>query len=251
MKLEGSLDMFPLRELVEMTVYSSVTGVLNIFGAQGTGQIFFRNGQAYHAAYGGAVGVHAVIALLDEPPTTFSFVGDSTSDRETLWGDPLDLIDNAERIATRWKRIRKYVPSLDVIPCALCPAEYVQGGMIAEHWSIFAAIDGQRTLADIIQALNFEPVEVCEAIAQMCEENLIELRCADTPDLAGEADLGAERQSQKSGVLDRLLAGLSPETSQSTDPAPSHPPDPPAIPGPSANSRRSSEEDKILRLLRS
>ena len=49
MQLDGNLNKFPLRELIEMVVYSSVTGVLELRAGTDIGQIFFRDGQPYHA----------------------------------------------------------------------------------------------------------------------------------------------------------------------------------------------------------
>ena len=60
MQLDGNLDKFPLRELIEMVVYSSVTGVLELRAGGDIGRLFFRDGQPYHASAGERVGIGAV-----------------------------------------------------------------------------------------------------------------------------------------------------------------------------------------------
>lgn len=218
MKLEGSLTMFPLRELIEMTLYSSVSGVLNIFGSQQRGQIFFRDGHPYHATSGDGEtsGINAVVALFEQTEGTFAFVDDVMSEEETLLTDPLDMIEYAERMAARWRRVRHYIPDLALVPCLICDPERARYSVSPEHWSIFTSIDNQRSLRQLIDLLNFEPIEVCEAAAQMCQDKLIELRdlrsstMKPNRDHKQQTDPSSPRSSRssraKAGILDRLLA---------------------------------------------
>jgi hypothetical protein len=256
-KLEGSLEMFPLRELIEMTVYSSVTGSLNIYSAQGDGHIFFRDGQPYHAIYNTQVtGMAAVVAIFEMLQATFTFVADATADEETLASDPLDLVENAERIARRWQRLRPDIPDLSIVPHLLCSQERARFNISPAHWSIFTAIDGQKSLETIIQALNMEPVEVCEAIVQMKSDHLIELKqsnmfvneCMIEP--TPTRPTGHPRTAG-AGVFDRLLGNSAPVKPQHAEPVPTRKED--TTPGntpPSVKTRSANEEDHILRLLR-
>lgn len=246
MKLEGTLDIFPLRELIEMIIYSSVTGSLNIFGGQHEGRILFYDGRPYHAVYGDKTGMAAVIALFEETDAHFSFIDEHVEAEETIFSDPLDMIDHAERSAARWKQVRKYVKSMDVVPYLTCPVERARYSVSPEHWPIFTSIDGQHSVADIAHELNIEEIEVCEAIAQMRSDNLIELRRPQPRLVAYPADAPSAPPNPKSGVLDRLMARASTEaapspTSDNAAPAPSFPTSP----------QNAEEEDPILRLLRS
>src|SRR4051812_38330702 len=87
-QLDGNLDKFPLRELIEMVVYSSVTGVLELRTGTDIGRIFFRDGQPYHASAGELAGLNAVAVLFEERDSPFRFVADLVSDQATLWLDP-------------------------------------------------------------------------------------------------------------------------------------------------------------------
>src|SRR5215210_7103856 len=86
-QLDGNLDKFPLRELIEMVVYSSVTGVLELRTGTDIGRIFFRDGQPYHASAGELVGLEAVAALFEERDSPFRFVADQITNAGTLWLD--------------------------------------------------------------------------------------------------------------------------------------------------------------------
>ena len=74
MQLDGTLDKFPLRELIEMIVYSSVTGVLETHAGHDVGRIFFRDGRPYHAVAGEWRGVDAIGAMFEERSAPFRFV---------------------------------------------------------------------------------------------------------------------------------------------------------------------------------
>lgn len=257
MKLEGSLEMFPLRELIEMTVYSSVTGSLNIYSAQGDGHIFFRDGQPYHAIYNTkTTGIAAVVAMFEMLQATFTFVADAVADEETLTSDPLDLVENAERMADRWQRLRPDIPDLSIVPHLLCSQERARFNISPAHWSIFTAIDGQKSLETIIQSLNMEPVEVCEAIVQMKSDHLIELKQSNRfinecmVETTPTTPTGHPRAAG-AGVFDRLLGNSASVKTRHAEPVPACKEDNATVSTPASLKGRSfNEEDPILRLLR-
>src|SRR4051794_35828031 len=82
-ELEGTLDLFSLRELIEMSVYSSVTGVLKLASEGGQGQIFFRDGVAYHCAYCSTSGEAALVTLFEEQQASFVFAANDVVDTVT------------------------------------------------------------------------------------------------------------------------------------------------------------------------
>lgn len=254
MKLEGSLDVFPLRELIEMTVYSSVTGVINIYNQHHHGQIFFHDGQSYHAVYDEQKkGVEALSEMFSETTATFTFVADTTTEEETMFGDIFDLMESAERIAIRWKRVRRLVPDMQMVPVLICPANQARFSISPEHWQIFAAINGQISVSEIVESLNINSIEVCEAIAQMCDDHLIELRQVRSvqPVLSvlptDKAPSTAASTRPSGGILGRLMSNIPAKTE--------------GLPTKPANSKANgkaplpaepvcvSEVDKILQLL--
>ncbi len=253
MKLEGSLTMFPLRELFEMTIYSSVTGSLNIYSAQGDGHIFFCDGQPYHAIYNTQeTGMAALVAIFEMSQATFTFVADVTAEEETLVSDPLDLVENAERLATRWQRIRPDIPDLSTVPHQLCSQERARFNISPAHWSIFTAIDGQNSLNTIIQTLNMEPIEVCEAVVQMKSDHVIELKRPNTFTNEYMIDPPPVTPRRAGGVFDRLLANNAPAEPRMAKPTPVDKEQTGVTrKSTSGKARSTTEEDHILHLLRS
>lgn len=234
-KLEGSLATFPLRELIDMVTFSSVTGVLNIYGSGKAGRLFFRDGALYHAERGAARGIDALAELLAIDEAFFSFVSDIVAEDESLWGAPHYFLQSAERAATRWRQIRPYVPDLERIPRLLVAPEWIERHVNPAHHPLLALVDGRLTLRDIAARLSWAAIDVAEIAAQLSLDGVIELTTSpsEPPDPAPPA--------RGSGLFDRLLA------SGSATPA-----SPPAAPPPADPQPRpyQSVEDPILRLLR-
>ena len=236
MKLEGSLDVFSLRELIEITVYSSVTGVLNIFASDGVGQLYFRDGQPYHACYGDATGERAVALLFEQRSASFAFVADVTNDNETLWHDPIDLIDAGERLAARWMQVRMQIDATWLVPKLISDPETARFQISPEHWMVLSAIDGERRLDEIAEDLGLELLEVCEAVLQMQSNGLLALH---KPDPNGPRSQKAHKA--RNSLLGRVLADLPPSTTKPLEQSRTPPREP---------STTSAEIERILRLLR-
>lgn len=203
MKLEGTLDTFPLRELVEMVVYSSVTGALNIYGPGESGRLYFRDGVLYHVERGAAKGVDALAELLELSTATFTFVSNITVEAESLWGSLAHHLQGADRLAARWRMIRPYVPHLNLIPTLLTPRETALRRVGPAHHPVLGAIDGQGSLRQIAAQLGWAEIDVAEAIVQMTVDGLVDLH-SQRP--SGDAGPQPEPSHPGGGIFDRLRA---------------------------------------------
>lgn len=203
MKLEGSLETIPLRELVDIAIYSSVTGALNIYPCHGAqGRLYFREGALYHAERGPATGVEALAELM-ELGGGFAFVSDMVSDQESLWGSLAHHLQTAERTAARWRQVRPYVPTLDLTPALLVGREAALCRIGPAHQPVLAAVDGQASLRQIAEGVGWATIDVAEAIVQMAVDGLIDLRSQRPAD---EADEAADAPRPAGGIFDRLRA---------------------------------------------
>lgn len=203
-KLEGTTDTIPLRELIEMITYSSVTGLLNLYTeAQVTGHLYFRDGHLYHASLAEYTGVEALAGLFELSQANFSFVSDATSDEESLWGDIDYHVRIAERLAQRWRAIRPSIPSLDLTPVLLLAPEAALRRLGPAYHQVLDRIDGQHRIRDIISDLSWAAIDVAEAIAQMSQDKLIDLRSTIQPAAAPAA--GAMR----GGLFERLRSRVN------------------------------------------
>jgi len=223
-QLDGNLNKFPLRELIEMVVYSSVTGVLELRAGAEIGQIFFRDGQPYHAAAGQRTGMDAIAAMFEERDAPFRFVADHEAQEATLWLDPWELIERGETQARQWVHIRSFIPDLECVP-ALRDAPTTNQIHIRETvWPLLAAVDGRRNVNEIAAYLNLVQLDACAALADLVEQGLIEIRrspAAPTSTLfAPSKTAGSPKASPQpseaeprhtAGFLERLLADAQAE----------------------------------------
>jgi hypothetical protein len=249
-KLEGTLALFPLAELIETVVYSSVTGVLNIYGGTGApGSLYFRDGVLYHVERDASEGITALAELFELSQANFAFVSDVTSERESLWGALSQHLQTAERLAARWRQLRAYVPNLDLIPLLLVTSEAALRRIGPAHHGVLKSIDGQSNLRQIAVGLGWAEIDVAEAIVQMSVDGLIELR-SPRPLAAAEPDAPAPRVG--GGLFDRMRAQTppkaqpraAPQTTPITEPLPSE-----ALQSEPLDPR--AQDELILKLLRS
>ena len=175
MQLDGTLDKFPLRELIEMVIYSSVTGVLKLRIGAGEGQIFFRDGRPYHAVAGDLTGVDAVGAMFEQRGAPFRFVADQTSDETTLWIDPWDMMDHAQVLAERWTFVRRRLPSVDHVPELVGTPAKDQIQISETAWPVLAAANSQRSIREIAEHQNLVLLDACLAVAALIDQRLVRL----------------------------------------------------------------------------
>ncbi len=219
MQLDGNLDKFPLRELIEMVVYSSVTGVLELRAGADIGQIFFRDGQPYHAVAGQRAGMDAIAAMFEERDSPFRFVADRESEGSTLWVDPWELIERGEAQARQWAHIRTFIPNLECVPTLRGTPAANQIHIRETLWPLLAAVDGRRNVIEIAKYLNLVQLDACVALAELVEQGLIDIHhspAAPTstlfaPPAAAEPPKASPQPSEAeprstSGFLERLLS---------------------------------------------
>ena len=227
MQLDGNLTKFPLRELIEMVVYSSVTGVLELRAGADIGQIFFRDGQPYHAAAGPRAGMDAIAAMFEERDSPFRFVADREAEASTLWIDPWELIERGEAQARQWARIRAYIPNIECVPALRGTPAANQIHISETVWPVLSAVDGRRNVGEIAAYLNLVLLDACVALADLVEQGLIEVRrslAAPAGTLfaaptAGtqKAPLGEAAPRSTAGFLERLLADAQAEEQRRPD----------------------------------
>lgn len=175
MQLNGLLSCFSLRELLELSADSLITGALEIDAPQGRHRIYVVHGNCVHAAAPDAQGFDALWPLfaLDDAP--FRFVVGATSSITTL-NEPLALLlAQAETLARQWRTQQQHIPSLDMFPRLAMPSGTEQVRIMEEDWRVLSRVDGSRTIVEISQDLAVMPLEVCQSLIRLLERGLVEI----------------------------------------------------------------------------
>jgi hypothetical protein len=272
MQLEGFLSRFALRELLELSVISLVTGAIEVQAPAGVHRIFFVEGRCVHALSPDAQGFEALWPLFELQDAPFRFVAGCTTPERTITEPTPNLIDQAEALARQWSKIRPYIPSLDIVPEMVMPANGEQVRIYEEDWPILSGVDGSRTIAEVAHHAVLDPIEVCIGLIRLKYRGLVKLdrqRTRAAQPVAETKALSAGSRSssklkaagapaQQQSFFARLLVAVpqdalhpapvaapGPGLPQAADvavPEPTH-----SDPQPAADQ---SENDDILRLLR-
>lgn len=226
-QLEGSLSQFPLRELIEMAVYSSVSGVLEVQVGADVGRIFFRDGLPQHAELSALQGIDAIGCMFAEHDALFRFLADNAPVTPTLWMDPWEIIDLAEHQAQTWTTVRPYVSALGAIPTLRMPVQRAQSLVGADLNPLLKMIDGQRSIPDIARDLEVAPIDVYVGIATLIQQKIVTLTQPQPP--AGstgdsQTNIGiGDREEKREGFFERLIARALEEERRKSEPRQSEP----------------------------
>jgi len=215
-ELQGTIGEFSLRELIEMIVYSSVTGVLEV-GDEEVGRIYFRDGLPYDARAGDMAGLDAAALVFEASDVPFQFVAGVTSPHETIWMDPWELIERCEERARLWSHVRPHIPSLEWIPTLRPNTVDDQVHISEEIWPVLSSVDGQRSVAEISERLGMAPVDVCNALVSLLSQKLIVV--LPPPLSPPEPAAEAQETPAEGGFFERLIAKtLEEERRRTSDP---------------------------------
>jgi len=221
-QLEGFLSQFPLRELIEMAVYSSVSGVLEVQVGDDVGRIFFRDGLPQHAELSELQGVDAVGRMFAEHDAPFRFLADGASVTPTLWMDPWEMIVLAEHQAQTWAMVRPYVPSLGVIPALRMPVQHARSLIGEDLAPLLTCIDGQRSIPDIARDLAVTTIDVYVGIATLVQQNIVTFTRPQPPRGAA-GDSQTDIEEKREGFFERLIARALEEERRKSEPRQSEP----------------------------
>jgi hypothetical protein len=175
MQLEGFLSRFALRELLELSIISLVTGAVEVEAPAGTCRIFFVEGRCVHACSPDAQGFDALWPLFELKDAPFRFVAGCTTTERTIHDSTNTVIDQAEALARQWSKIRPYIPYLDIVPELVTPANGEQVRIYEEDWPILSGVDGIRTVAEVADHAVRDQMEVCIGLIRLKERGLLKL----------------------------------------------------------------------------
>lgn len=222
MQLEGSLSQFPLRELIEMAVYSSVSGILELRVGEDIGRIFFRDGLPQHAELSELQGIDAIGRMFAEPDAPFRFLADSTPVTPTLWMDPWEIIELAEHQAQTWATVRLYISALGAIPALRTPPQRTKSLVSEDLSPLLALIDGQRSIPDIARNLGVALIDAYVGVAKLVQQKVVTLTSPQSPTGAvSEVQIHAEEKRE--GFFERLIARALEEERRKSEPRQSEP----------------------------
>jgi hypothetical protein len=215
--LQGTFETLSLPEVLGLLAGARKTGALYLDAGEVSGLVHLADGHCHAAdsrAQHGALsdGGDLLLRVVDlcftsmcQPSGSFRFVADEPAP----WScpEPVELSDalvEVDRLLKQWREIVRVIPSLECRPCLLETLEVEELVLDHERWTLLVAIDGRRTVREIVQRTQRPVMDVCQAMLELVEAGAL-----------GMIDPAAARASEITELEAVVAAEAAPAPSES------------------------------------
>jgi hypothetical protein len=171
--LQGSLEGFPLPDVLALLASTKKCGELRVAGQHGAGRVWIADGAVVGAEAGSVrVPVEVVFQLLRVDSGSFTF--DPHADVPAGKAHALDaLLAEAQARLAEWQLIEAVVPSLStrVELADKLPATKVT--VTAAQWRVLRAVAGGGTVEDVARLLDVDEFGACQAVKRLVDVGLV------------------------------------------------------------------------------
>jgi hypothetical protein len=195
--LQGTFDTLALPEVLSLLANSNKTGALWLEAGPATAAIYLADGRCCAAQSGDLPG------KVDDAPTLLNrivdlcFAAARTEDgafrfgaEEPPWvsSETVDLhvaIEELARLLDEWREIQSVIPSLD---CRVKLSEELgSDGIVVdpERWRLLVAIDGRRTVRELVRKTNRPVLDVCHALLALVDAGAASVHAAPVTQTSG------------------------------------------------------------------
>jgi hypothetical protein len=179
--LQGTIDAFPLPEVLQLLSSPAKSGCLVVEGDRGTARLWIDSGEVIG---GGprfssvSPAASLVFEMLRFATGSFSFVTeiDLAPELEVPATPIPTCLQLAADLAEAWAEVESVLPSSGhrVVPPRALGAESTTLDRTA--WALIVAAEGARSVGELGELLGMEEYDVCQATASLIRRGLLELR---------------------------------------------------------------------------
>jgi hypothetical protein len=203
--LQGTLDTLPLPELLGLLSNSHKTGALWLDAANSSAVLYLVEGrcsaaessdagdpvQDHDALLARVIDVCFGVERADEGKFRFGA-------EEPAWScdDPVDLdvaVEELGRLVAEWRDIQAVIPSLDCRMRLVDDLGVDELTLDRERWQLVVAIDGRRSVRDLVRKTNRPVLDVCHTILSLVDAGAVNVGAPPAPPAAPRTN-GATRQ---------------------------------------------------------
>ena len=185
--LHGTIETFPLTDVLALLSSTKKTGELRVEGERGEGRLWFVDGSLVGQRVGPARDfVDAVFELLRLKTGQFDFDADKSASEPSEPSAIEPVLTEAQERLEEWQGIEALIPSLQH---GIRLASESPGPTITlrdDQWRLVVAIAGGRTVGAIVEHLDSGEFATCRALHELVAENLavVEAPVAPAPKAA-------------------------------------------------------------------
>lgn len=169
----GDLSKNKLLDLIAPLLAKKKSGMILIKGHQ-TGEVYLEGSNIIHAKTGDLTGEEAILAMMEWNAGRATFDWEAAGSEQTVFMPTEQLLMIWKNREAEWARIREVIPSTGTvfqIPVNGCPDNR---SVHANQWKILALCNGQRSVAEIAETLNWQIFETAQTLCGMVQDGLLE-----------------------------------------------------------------------------
>jgi hypothetical protein len=184
--LQGTFETLSLPEVLGLLASARKTGALWLEAGPITGVAHLEDGHCLAAEAGELNGpvddgaallarlVDLCFAVMCQESGSFRFAADdpapwSSADRVEL----SDVLVEVDRLLKQWREILRVIPSLECRPQLLESLQVEELVVDRERWALLVAMDGRRTVRELVQRTNRPVIELCQTLLELIEAGAV------------------------------------------------------------------------------
>jgi hypothetical protein len=171
--LQGSLEGFPLPDVLALLASTRKRGELRVAGHHGAGRVWLADGAVVGVEAGSArAPVDALFQLLRVDSGSFTF--DPAA--EVPGGKPADLeplLAEAQARLAEWRVIEAVVPSFATAVDLADELPSPKVTVSATQWRVLRAVAGGATVEDVGRVLGVDEFRACQAVKRLVDVGLV------------------------------------------------------------------------------
>jgi hypothetical protein len=191
--LQGTIDAFPLTDVLQLLSSSSKSGRLLLDGDRGSAALWIEEGTVVGAGDRVDSAAVAVFELLRHREGSFSFEATADLDGQApeVELDPVELSEclaDAGELLTEWSRIEAVVPSMQHRVQVVAVPEQDTVTLDRDEWALVVAAGDTPSVAELARRRDQGEFACCSSVAGMVARSLVDV--LEPSDRTGSA--GAE-----------------------------------------------------------
>ncbi len=176
MALRGDFKDFELNDIFQFIHMGGKDGALHLRGKNGTGVIYFENGNIKHAETGKHSGAEAINVFLKWDTGTFEFIAGEKTDQASINLPVHNVILEAARQIDEWKKMEDVIPSVDVVVDFEEEPDISDIELRPLEWKALSIINGEKTIKEIAEELKMKTFDLAKVLYGLIQTGLIKVR---------------------------------------------------------------------------
>lgn len=183
MALQGTIDSFPVVDVLGLLSASAKTGCLELTGDRGRGTLWLREGMIVDGGVDGhptTGAAEVVFELLLFENASFEFVVGEPGCSALVEVSVSEAVEQAEQMLGAWQQVRDVVPDFSMRVAIVAEIDGDEVTLGAAEWALVACCAGQPSVGGILVELGLGEFDGCSRLADLVQRGLLAVSEADS-----------------------------------------------------------------------